>query len=185
MALSNVNSGNPESLVIVDVFKNITDAMIVSLAPKSLTLNYSYGRSIQILTALQKMNNSTDQTIKNSKYPLFALFMPFDEVVGGDYYVSVKIPKIVIAVLSNNTDTPEARYQQTFNNVLYPVYEEFKRQLGRNKNIVLEHPDYIPHRKRDNPGSPPPKDSGGIVFGDYVDAIEIYDLQLTFQLPTG
>lgn len=184
MALDNANRGSQSSVTIVDVFTGITDKMKVSLATSSISLNFSYGRSIQILTSLQKMNNSVDAARRNAKYPLFALFMPFDEIVGGDYYVNVKFPKIVIAALSNGTDTPETRYEKTFKNILYPVYQEFLNQLGRCPYIVLQNDSYIPHRKRDNPGSPPPKDAGGIQFNDYVDAIEIYDLQLTFQLRT-
>ena len=184
MALGNANNGVESSLVIVDVFKRITDAMNVSLVSKSISVNYSFGRSVQILSSLQKLTNSTDPIRRASKYPLFALFMPFDEIVGGDYFVNVTFPKIVIATLSNNTDSPSVRYTKSFNETLYPVYQEFLNQLGRCSSIVLQNDEYIPHRKRDNPGSPPPKDNGGIQFVDFVDAIEIYNLQITFQLKT-
>lgn len=170
------------SLVIVDIFADITAAMAPALTQLGLSVNYTYGRQPQILTKLQALNNSI--TLKNTKYPLVALFQPFKEIMGGDYYAAVKFPKIVLAVLSNLNDYPEIRYEKSFKPTLYPVYQEFLKQISRHPNIVEQNPDFINHIKQDNPGSPPPKPdgTGGIVFADYVDAIEIYDLQLTFQL---
>lgn len=170
------------SIIIVDVFDEVVSSMNKALNLQDINVNYNYGRQPQILKKLQLLNNSI--TLKNNKYPLMALFMPFKEVMGNDYYTNVTFPKIVIAALSNNTDSPEKRYQNTFKTILYPVFEEFKKQICKHRNIVNQNSDYLVFKKQDNPGSPPPQkdSSGGIVFGDYVDAIEIYDLQLTFQL---
>jgi hypothetical protein len=173
------------SIIIVDAFADIVSAMAPALTKQGLSVNYTYGRQPQILTHLQKLNNSITQ--KNNKYPLLALFLPFKEQFGGDYYATVTFPKIVIATLSNNTDTPEKRYQEAFKKILYPVFEEFKKQIARHPNIIMQNEDYLQFKKQDNPGSPPPQadKSGGIQFADYVDAIEIYDLQLTFQAKTN
>jgi hypothetical protein len=165
-------------LKIVDVFADIVNSMKPGLDKLGLSTIYTYGKGIQILTYLQGLDNSITH---KQKYPLIALFMPFKEQMGGDYYTTAKFSKIVIASLSNATDRPEERYQKSFNTILYPVYQEFLKQISRNPNVVLHNQDYIPHTKMDNPGSPPPKkDSAG--FSDYVDAIEIYDMELTFQL---
>lgn len=166
------------SLIIVDVFTDIASKMNVELDKKDIEVTFVYGKSIQILNRLQQISNDPSKTKK--KYPLFALFMPFPEQMGGDYYATVVFPKIVFAVAANSTDAPELRYNKSFRNILYPIYEEFKNQIVRSPYIVIENPDYIPHKKLDNPGSPPP-DEKGKQFNDYVDAIEIYNIELTFQ----
>jgi len=172
------------TLVIVDIFADITTAMAPALTKLGLNVNYTYGRQPQILTHLQTLNNSI--TKKGNKYPLIALFMPFRETFGNDYYATIKFPKIVIAALSNLTDTPEKRYQQSFKTILYPVFDEFMTQIARHPNIVNQDQDFLTFTKQDNPGSPPPQvEKGGIQFADYVDAIEIYDLTLTFQTSTN
>lgn len=166
------------SLIIVDIFSGIAEKMNTALASKDLKVTFVYGKSIQILTRLQHISN--DPSKEKRKYPLMALFMPFKEQMGGDYYATIQFPKLVLATLSNGTDAPELRYNKSFRGILYPIYEELKNQIARCPNIVIENPDFIPHTKMDNPGSPPPQETGK-QFNDYVDAIEIFDLNLTFQ----
>jgi len=170
------------SLYVVDIIGEVvaaTDAAVFSTVNKHIL--YEYGRSIQILTQLIHLNTSI--TKKGEKYPLFALFQDFPEVNGGNgYYATVKFPKIIIATLTNSTDDVPKRYGQTFKPILYPIYAEFLRQLVKHKNIVANDPGAIPHIKWDRPGSLPAadkKEAGN--FNDYVDAIEIQNLELTFK----
>ena len=168
-------------LFIVDIIGQVVAATDAVLFP---TLNrhilYEYGRSIQILRQLQLLNQSITQ--KDAKYPLFALFQPFPEDGGAGYYATVKFPKISIAALTQNTDSVATRYEKTFKPVLYPIYQEFLRQLCRHPNIVASDPGAISHKHWDVPGS----DQGseqvkGTNFNDIVDAIIIQDLLLTFK----
>lgn len=168
-------------LIIVDIFAEITTAMAPTLTELGLSVNYTYGRQPQILSRLQTLNNSISTTQKSKKYPLIALFMPFKESYGSDY-VTVRFPKIVIAALSNLTDTPEKRYEASFKPILYPVLEEFIKQIAYHKRTVGQDTKSISYTKQDNPGSPPPTQNGGIQFADYVDAIEIYDLNVSFRV---
>lgn len=168
-------------LFIVDIIGEVVKAADAVLFP---TLNkhilYEYGRSIQILRQLQLLNQSITQ--KEMKYPLFALFQPFSEDSGGGYYATVKFPKISIAALTQNTDPVNQRYDKTFKPVLYPIYQEFLRQLCLHKNIVASDPGAIPHKHWDVPGSDQTTDQvKGANFNDIVDAIIIQDLQLTFK----
>lgn len=168
-------------LYIVDIIGEVvaaTDAALYATLNKHIL--YEYGRSIQILRQLQLLNQSITQ--KDGKYPLFALFQPFPEDSGGGYYATVKFPKISIAVLTQNTDPVEQRYDKTFKPVLYPIYQEFLRQLCKNKNIVASDPGAIIHKHWDVPGSDQSTEQvKGANFNDIVDAIIIQDLQLTFK----
>lgn len=173
---------NAAPLFIVDIIGEVVAAADAVLFPTlGKHILYEYGRSIQILTELQKLNDGI--TTKNGKYPLFALFQDFPEDNSGSsgYYCTVRFPKISIATLTQSTDTPPKRYAQTFKPILYPIYEEFLRQLMRHKNIVGNDPAAISHIKWDRPGTQPEGDKMGSNFNDYVDAIEIQNLQLTFK----
>jgi hypothetical protein len=171
-----------DPLYIVEVIEDVVKATDVALYS---TLNkhifYQYGRSIQILTQLQYLNGSIQS--KGNKYPLFALFQDFPETNGGNgYYATVRFPKIIIATLTQSTDSVPKRYAETFKPILYPIYTEFLRQLVKHKNVVANDPGAIPHIKWDRPGSMPAadkKEAGN--FTDYVDAIELQNLELTFK----
>jgi len=168
-------------LYIVDIIGEVvaaTDAALYASLNKHIL--YEYGRSIQILQQLVKLNQSITQ--KDNKYPLFALFQPFPEDSGGGYYTTVKFPKISIAALTQNVDPVATRYNKTFKPLLYPIYQEFLRQLCRHKNIVANDPGAIPHKHWDVPGSDQTTEQvKGTNFNDIVDAIIIQDLQLTFK----
>lgn len=172
-------------LYIVDIIGEVVAAADAVLFP---TLHkhilYTYGRSIQILQQLQSMNDGITSATKNGKYPLFALFQDFPETTGNGtgYYCTVTFPKISIATLTNSTDDPPTRYSQTFKPILYPIYQEFLRRLARHENTVVNDPAAIPHVKWDRPGTQPEGDkTKGANLNDYVDAIEIQNLQLTFK----
>lgn len=162
-------------LYIVDIIGQVVAAVATKLNRPVL---YEYGRSIQITTQLQALTNGIDTATRNSKFPLFALFQDFPENNGATgYYCTVTIPKIVIATLTVSTDPPPIRYTKTFKPVLYPIYQEFLNQLVRHSNIVANDPGAIPHVKWDRPGHLPDKDGSN----EYLDAIEIQNLQLTFK----
>lgn len=175
---------NQAPLYIVDIIGEVVRAADAVLFP---TLNkhilYTYGRSIQILTKLQTLNQGITQATKNSKYPLFALFQPFVETTGTNgYYCAVKFPKISIATLTQSTSDVPTRYNETFRPILYPIWAEFQRQLVRHPNIVGNDPGAIMEGKMDNPGEKPKSDPEKAAnFNDYLDSIDIIGLQLTFK----
>lgn len=168
---------NAAPLYVVDIIGEVVAATNAIVSPKiGKQILYTYGRSIQVLSKLIELNNAISTVEKNSKYPLFALFMDFPESHNTAYSFTVTFPKIAIATITNSTDDAPKRYGLTFKPILYPIYDEFMRQLVRHKNIVAV-PDSIPHIKWDRPGTAPE----GKAFTDFVDAIEIQNLQLTFK----
>lgn len=174
---------NKAPLFIVDIIGEVVAAADAVLFP---TLNkhilYTYGRSIQILTKLQQLNQGTTSATKGSRFPMVALFQDFPENMGVQYPESVTFPKISIAMLTAFTDDPPTRYGKTFKPILYPILQEFMRQLSRHPNIVGNDPNAFQYIKWDRPGTQPAGDgTKGANFNEYVDAIEIQNLQLTFQ----
>lgn len=168
---------NGAPLYIVDIIGQVVAATDAKLFPTlGKHIDYLYGRPSQILTQLTRMNGAP--ATKGLKYPLIALFMDFPEQSGGSaYYAEVKFPKISIATLTTFDDIPAQRYAKTFKTTLYPILQEFLRQLARHPNIVGNDPYAFPKLKWDRPGTQP---EGGNP-NDYLDAIELQNLQLTFK----
>jgi len=160
-------------ILIVDMFANIVSDVDKALFPTLGThVQFHYGSSIQILQKLVKLNEGI--TTKN-RFPLIALFQPFDEVIGTGFQIQLNIKKLVIATLTNSTDEVPKRYQKTFVPILYPIYYELLNQIIMSKQFLTTSPGFISHTKNDDPGSPPPK---GSTFNEFVDAIELYNLKL-------
>src|SRR6185437_6361972 len=167
-----------QPLYIVDILGEVVKAVDDVLFPVlNKHILYYYGRPIQILTKLQKLNGSI--TLKDTKYPLFAVFQDFPEQTGTGYYAVVKFPKISIAMLSNLTDEPQARMTKTMKPVLYPIYGEFLRQLAKHTNVVGNDPGAFQMVKWDRFGS-----EAEAKLNDYIDAIELQNLELTFKTVT-
>ena len=165
------------SPVVVDVFSDIVSAMMV-LKPDSSgywEIQFNCGRYNQIIKPLIDKDNSI--TLKDKKYPLVALQMPFTEDRSSTSFDSIlRVPRIVLATISNLTDDVFKRYETdgTFKSILIPMYEEFLKQIAISKWTNISDPDAIKHRKRDSPGVQPI----GEGLSDYVDIIEILNLEI-------
>lgn len=163
-------------VVLIDIIGDVVNAMSV---PGVSFINYEPGRNIQILKSLNDNDEST--TYKDKKYPLIAMVLPIREHRGISvgYFATVRIPRIVIATLTNSTDDVLTRYQSggTFKQILYPCYNEFLNQLSKSKDIIGNDPAWFEHDKMDNPGTMPI----GQGTSDYVDTIEILNLELTLN----
>jgi len=163
--------------LIVDVFQELVQRTSQVIYNDPAVIDFQPGRSAQILTEVQKITNAIKADTRNRRYPLFALFYDFPQDKGGTYPTSVTLPKISIATLTNINDPVLARYPKTFKPILYPIYYEFLRQLTRHRNIVGNDPAAFPHKLWERPGNQPE----GQNLNDYLDALEIMNLQLTFK----
>lgn len=163
-------------LFIVDIIGEVISAVDAKMLPiLGKHINYEYGASVQIQTELQKLNQSV--TLKNTKYPLIGLFQGFPEAIATGGYMPVTFPAITIATLTTSTDSTKKRYDKTFRTILYPIYQELLRQLPRHRNVVGNCADIFGGKKIDFPGSVP----AGKTMDEYLDAIEIQGLQITFK----
>lgn len=163
-------------VILVDIMKEVSESMLL---PNGLTINYQPGRSSQILKGLADLDNSI--TLKGEKYPLLAMILPVPEKRGisAIYYAKVVIPRIVFAqiVSWDGTEGVFDRYASTapLKTILYPCYYEFLRRVAWHNNISGSDPNMFEHTKIDNPGTQPV----GQGTNDYIDSIEILNLELT------
>jgi len=157
-----------QPVYIVDIIGECVSKIVIS----GIAVKYTYGRQVQILEELQRVNNNS-----KLKYPLIALYQDFPENRGGrtGYYAEVIIPRIVISCLTVSTDPVPKRYEQTFKPILYPIYYEFLNQISKHGGITQMEVDSIKHIKWDRPGTQP----AGTGQNEYTDSIEIKNLTLT------
>lgn len=180
-------------VVLVDIIGAVISSMKVpdpSNPSGFLTINYQYGAKVDVVGSLLALDYAPNH--KSEKFPLFAMFLPILEKRGRSvgYYTKVKIPRIVIACASaptGSTDDQQSRYETdgTFKTVLYPCYYEFLTKLGWSPSIIGQEPSSFEHQKRDNPGIQPVNTPDDNVTTDYVDQLEILNLEIILnQLKT-
>ena len=160
-------------VILVDIITDVINSM--NIPGKSI--NFIPGRNIQIISGLISIDNNP---VPTPKYPLIAMVMPIKETrspIG--YYATVNIGRIVIATLTNLTDSIQTRYLEggTYKSTLYPCYYEFLNKLAMSHNIINNDPGAFKHTKMDNPGTQPIGE--GLI--DAVDIIEILNLELTLK----
>lgn len=165
--------------VVVDVLGSVVAAMRVAgisdmSKPGASNINYEPGRNIQIMKSLNDLDNSI--SYKGNKYPLIGVVLPIPETHSSGFLTVARVPRIVIAMISNSTDDVFTRYQTggTFKSILYPCYREFMKQLTLSPRVVGNDPDLFKFTKLDSPGSQPV----GQGVTDYVDTIEILNLEI-------
>lgn len=162
-----------ETIFIVDI---IGDIVVKTAVELGININYVYGDALDIIQNLKDKDNSA--TLKDSKYVLVALYMPFVERRGDTVplYADVVVRRITIATLTNSDDEPMTRYQNTFKPILYPVYEAFLSNFAKDEHMACKDPNTITHTKVDIMGAVP---ISGI--NDYVDCINLDNLQFSIN----
>ena len=159
---------------IIDIFKDITERVSKQTGFK---VNYIFGDSIYIRKTLAEMDKS--QATRSERYPLIALFTPFDENKNNkSYYCEVNL-NFIIAVETLSDYTNESRKKNSFEAVIYPVYESFIKEIKNERRFDFGYRDIVPHISSDNYSyaSRGVSSTDGVKF-DRIDAMDIINLQL-------
>lgn len=170
------------SYCVVDIFKTFVDAVRDDYTPLSGFDSdapfYMYGHPIEIVNTLKQKNKNG--TFKFKKYPLIALFQDFDEVKGENMAIDSRVSlRVVIAVNTSPKYVSSERYANTFKPVLYPLYNLLMEKIAKSPYTQLAE-GIVPHTKTDRVywGKTGINGNEANVFDDYLDAIEITDLEL-------
>lgn len=164
---------NVESVFVVDIIGSVIEKVSDELG---IYINYVYGDAINIVSNLK--DKDTSLTLKDTKYVLAGLYMPFVERrgTGNLLYADVTIRRFFFATLTNADDLPKDRYAKTFRPILYPVYESFLINFARDNHISSKDPNTIVHTKSDVMTSEPIE---GV--NDYVDCILMDSFQFSIN----
>ena len=166
-----------ETAYVVDQFGYI----VADAATRSgLTINYMYGHPLEIVDILSELAKTQAQ--ETSRFPLVAFFLDFEEVKGNRPDIE-SVVKLNLAICSKTIPTYSAtdRMTNSFKAILYPIYDALMEAIlysGYYSNVRKSIPPK--HKKIDRLfwGKTGLYNNTSNMFNDYIDAIEIKDLEL-------
>lgn len=143
-------------------------------------LYYMFGHPLEVVDRLQELTNSP--TEKDKKYPLIALFadIPIDKRKPIGFYGSAKLT-IIIATLTDPKYTAEQRIEKTFKPILQPIKEQLVNLIYRHKQFSFE--DELNYTEIEHYywGKQGLYGNVGNIFNDYIDAIELKDIEVLIK----
>lgn len=147
----------------------------ITIAP----LYYMFGHPKEVVARLQELTQGT--TTKDKKYPLIALFadIPVDKKIIG-FYGSAKMT-IIIATLTDPKLTAEQRIEKTFKPILQPIKEQLVNLIYRHKQFSF--PDELNYTEIEHYywGKAGLYGNDGNIFNDYIDAIELNNIEVLIK----
>lgn len=181
-----------EPVYVVDVIEDVvtaTSAAILATIQANETeifgettiaaLSYHKGSFDELIEDLSQKDGSREERYK--KYPLIYLVRDFEEVRGREagIYCSVSL-RVIIVHQTEQTYKITDRETKVFRPVLYPIYNEFMRQLSLSPMINQSGVENLRHIKIDRAywGKNQQQGSNKTALNDFVDAIEIRNLEL-------
>jgi len=145
---------------------------------------YEYGHPLDVINKLKQKD--THSSLKFKKYPLIALFQDFTENMGYNQTMRSSAEGLNIVICTNTRAelNAEERYNLNFRTILYPLYDLLIKHLVLSHEFLNTDPGLIPHQKIDRLywGRSGLYGNEGNIFNDYIDAIEIQNLQLDLAL---
>ncbi len=160
---------------IVDRVRSDSDNPCTGDAPY-----YMYGHPLDVIGQLQ-MKDKNDN-FKYKKYPVIILLQDYDETYGDSQVVKSEVTGLNVIIATNTSPDyiSSERYTNNFKPTLQPLYELFVEHLVSSKQFLEIAPGAVPHTKTDRLywGRSGLYGNDANIFNDYIDAIEITDLNL-------
>lgn len=177
---------------VADILRDLVGKVSTKLTPQLTAfdsmitgVHFDHGHPIEIIETL-KQKDSSGTNLVFDKYPLVALFHDFPEVYNQEPGFQGQVTlHLIIARLTEPTYKADQRYDQNFKPVLYPIYAEFMKQIVHSKYFTgAQSVNQLSHTKIDRLywGREGLYKNEGNIFNDWIDCIEIRDLQLKLNL---
>lgn len=148
-------------------------------------VHYDHGHPIEIIETLQQKDKSGTNLVF-AKYPLVALFHDFPEAYNSEPGFQGQVTlHMIICRATDPTYKSDQRYDNNFKPVLYPIYAELMKQIVRSPYFMgAQSVNQLQHTKIDRLywGREGLYKNEGSVFNNFIDCIEIRDLQLKLNL---
>lgn len=148
----------------------------LSAANFGKTVQYMYGHPLEIVGRLQELSNSV--TLQTQKFPLVILFtdVTIDRSLIG-FYGSVRL-RMLVANITQPEYISEERTDKNFKPILHPIKEELIKQISIHGRFTFG--DELKFKETDMYfyGS---QINNKNIFNDYIDAIELKDIQVNIK----
>lgn len=146
-------------------------------------INYIFGNAIYVKERLDEL--SMMPAGNEMKFPLIALFTPFNERRNSpDFYTQAKV-RMLIACSSTKQWSNEKRLQTSFVNILRPIYDSFLNALREDGRFDFGYNEVVAHEYSENYsyGRYGAFTGNGEEVSEPIDAINISNLELKVKLP--
>lgn len=144
-------------------------------------INYVFGNARYVKDRLDELSECPSGNVQ--KFPLIALFCPFNEQRNSlDYYTKAKV-RILIACATRRDWSNEQRRDYSFENILRPIYRAFLNALEEDGRFDFGYADIIAHEYSENYsyGKYGALTGTGEEVSEPIDAINITNLELTVK----
>lgn len=160
-------------IVITDIIEEVVKRVSKKL---ELNINYQFGDWNYISHRLIELSKNDEG--EKIKYPVICLFSPFDEIkTNKRYHCEVRLDFLIAVNTLSDYTNPE-RSENSFKEILRPLYSSFMEELKNDPRFDIY--GDIPHIYSENYryGSRGIMQSDGKKFNDLIDGIDIKDLEL-------
>jgi len=139
---------------IANLLRVITERTSIAVLPKLQAFDerielvaYQHGHPAEIAETLMQMDQDPESRYK--RLPLVSLFQDVEEVHNDKIGVAYRVrPTVAIVVGTRIEAKADQRIEETFNPVLYPIYNEFIRQISNSAFFMLKGGQVV-HKKTD------------------------------------
>lgn len=142
-------------------------------------INYTFGTSQYVKDRLDELSKTSQGDVK--KFPLIALFYPFQEQRNSPEYFSKAAVRVLIACSTSKAWSNEERLKYSFQNILRPIYKRFLEALKEDGRLDFGYSEVVKHHYAENYsyGRYGAHVSTGDAVSEPIDAINITNLELT------
>lgn len=146
-------------------------------------INYTFGNAQYVKDRLDELSKTPRGN--EMKFPIIALFCPFNEQRNSpDYHTKAKV-RVLIAHSSMQQWSNEQRLETSFQNVLRPIYNRFLEALLEDGRFDFGYDRHVSHEYSENYsyGRYGAHTGTGEQVSEPIDAINISNLELKVKLP--
>lgn len=171
---------------LVNVFENIVNKVSDNLKDSLSTydsnikaVNYIYGHWVEVSQRLMDMGMNQEQRFY--KFPAVILVEDIPVQNNNGQIASATIQLLIVAGTNPNFTSPE-RQKKVFEPILYPIYDDLLKCIATSGYFQQRDAMNIEHRRWDRKqlGKTDIYGNTGTYTGDFLDAIQLQDLKLTY-----
>lgn len=147
-------------------------------------INYTFGSSRYVKDKLDELSKTPAGDEK--KFPLIALFCPFQEKRDSSGYFCKATVNVLIACSTSREWSNEVRLVLSFQNILRPIYKRLLEALKEDGRLDFGYHEVVKHSYSENYsyGRYGAHDGTGDAVSEPIDAINITNLELTITNKT-
>lgn len=177
--------------ILADVTRNVPEGCVITVpdlrgGERQIVcpaIHYVFGSGQYVKANLDELSKSP---VTNAmKFPLIALFCPFNEKRDSPEWWSKAKVHVLIAHSSTRGWSNEQRLRASFQNVLRPIYNRFIEALKEDGRLDFGYDGHVAHEYSENYsyGRYGAYTETGEEVSDPIDAINITNLELKVKLP--